>query len=106
MISSKSLTVKSEVKFISPKRTTISTSSTTTTVQPQSTRKKTPWRTILQPTGTLEAIVDKLDNMETTLEWLENGEATMIKEVEQAEMNVKESTMPRTIFEDIFVFDQ
>lgn len=30
----------------------------------------------------------------------------MIKEVEQAEMNVKEITMPRTIFEDIFVFDQ
>ncbi|XP_003977163.2 zona pellucida sperm-binding protein 3d.2 [Takifugu rubripes] len=108
MISSKSLTVKSEVKFISPKRTTISTtiSSTTTTVQPQSTKKKTPWRTILQPTGTLEAIVDKLDNMVTTLEWPENGEATMIKEVEQAEMNVKEITMPRTIFEDIFVFDQ
>lgn len=108
MISSKSLTVKSEVKFISPKSTTISTtiSSTTTTVQPQSTRKKTPWRTILQPTGTLEAIVDKLDNMVTTLKWPENGEATMIKEVEQAEMNVKEITMPRTIFEDIFVFDQ
>lgn len=50
--------------------------------------------------------MDKLDNMVTTLKWPENGEATMIKEVEQAEMNVKEITMPRTIFEDIFVFDQ
>lgn len=106
MISSKSMMVKSEVKFTSPKRKTISTTISTTTVQPQSTRKKSPWRTILQPTGTLEAIVDKLDNMVTTLEWPENGEATMIKEVEQAEMNVKEITMPRTIFEDIFVFDQ
>lgn len=56
--------------------------------------------------GTLEAIVDKLDNMVTTLEWPENGEATMIKEVEQTEMNMKEIKMPRTIFEDIFVFDQ
>lgn len=106
MISSKSLMVNSEVKFTSPKSKTISTTiSSTTTVQPQSTRKKTPWRTILQPTGTLEAVVDKLDNM-VTLEWPENGAATMIKEVEQAEMNVKEITMPRTIFEDIFVFDQ
>lgn len=107
IVSSKPLTLRSEVKFTSLKRKTISTiSSTTTTVQPQSTRKKTPWRTILQPPGTLEAIVDKLDNMVTTLERPKNGEATMIKGVEQEEMNVKEITIPRTIFEDIFVFDQ
>lgn len=108
MISSKPWTVKSKVKFTPPKRKTISTTigSTKTTVQPQPTRKKTPRRTIPQLTGTVEAILDKLDNMKTVLEWSGNGEVTVVKGQDQKKVHVKEVTIPRTIFEDIFVFDK
>lgn len=95
--------MKSKVKFTSLKRKLISTTTTssTTTAQPQFTRKKTPWRTILQPTGSLDTIVDNLD-----LEWHGYGEATMVRGLKEEETSVKEDTIPRPIFEDIFVFDQ
>lgn len=79
--------MKSKVKFTSPKKKSISTTttSTTTTAPPQFTRKKTLWRTILQPTGSLETIVDNLD-----LEWHGYGEATMVGgREEEEEMSVK-----------------
>lgn len=102
IISSRPWTVKSKVNFTSPKRKSISTTttSTITTAQLQFPRKKTPWRTILQPTGSLDTIVDNLD-----LEWHGYGEATMIRGL-QEEMSVKEDAIPPPVFEDIFVFDQ
>lgn len=93
--------MKSKVKFTSQKRKSISTTTSSTTTQLQFTKKKTPWRTILQPTGSLETLVDNLG-----LEWHGHGEATLIKGLEEEETSEEEETIPHPIFEDIFVFDQ
>lgn len=46
-------------------------------------------------------MVDNLD-----LEWRGYGEATTVGGLEEEEMSLKEDTIPRPVFEDIFVFDQ
>lgn len=50
-------------------------------------------------------MVAKLDNMVTAWMWPAYGEAEIVEGIEETEINAKEGTIPRTIFEDIFVFD-